>query len=330
LREIGGVKLALLISAFLALSFLLSLSVGAYRPVGIREVLGYLAGSELPASAKFVIEERLWRTLAAVVTGIGLSAAGATLQFVLKNPLADPYILGVAGGSGLAVLLAIAYNLTSPLVTYAVALIGGLAAFGLVLLFSSIAGSSPFSIVLSGVAVGYLTWAFSMLVMINNSEKIAGGMLWLFGTVAFSTRSEVVYSVTIVVVALVVLTLFGNRIGKLILGDEVAESLGVNVRATRVIAIVGAALATSAAVALSGPIGFVGLVAPWAAREAVGSRFLRFLATSAVIGAILLTFADVSIRAAFSPLEVPLTSIVAIVGVPVMIYIIKEMRRESV
>ncbi len=310
-------------------SFVLSLSIGAYRRIGLIEVIKYMLGKGSYGVYGYIIRERFWRTLAVMITGASLSAAGATLQYILKNPLADPYILGVAGGSGLAVLLAISSNLTSPLFTYLVALIGGLLAFLLVLIFSSIAGSSPLAVVLSGVAVGYFTWALSIIVLIRNSDKIAGGILWLFGTVAFSTREEIVYSLIISVISLTLLYVYGNRIGKLLLGDEVAESLGINVKRTRTIAVIVAALLTASAVALAGPIGFIGLVAPWAARESVGSLFLRFLTFSTILGSIILTFADISIRAVFSPIEVPLTSIAALLGVPVMIYIIKEMRREA-
>lgn len=305
------------------------MSVGAYRKVGFLDAIRYIFGGSLPTTARFVLDERLWRTLAAVVAGIGLSSAGATLQYILKNPLADPYILGVTGGSGLGVLLAIALGLTNPIATYSIALFGGFMAFVLMLLFSSLAGSSPFSIVLSGVAVGYLTWAISMVVLVENSEKIAGGILWLFGTVAFSTRNEVLYSLFMDIIALLILFVIGKNIEKLMLGDEVAESMGIRVKKTRILAVSGAALATAAAVALSGPIGFVGLVAPWAARELIGSLYLGFFTVSTLLGAVLLVLSDVTVRALFSPLELPLTSIVAIVGVPVMIYIIKEMRRES-
>ena len=323
------IKISLILILFL-FSSIASLAVGAYRKVGFLDVIDYILGNSLSPATKFVLEERLWRTLAAIVAGIGLSSAGATLQYVLRNPLADPYILGVAGGSGLGVLVAIAMGWVNPLATYLIALIGGLTAFALMIFFSSFAGSSPFSIILSGVAVGYLTWAASMIIMVKNSEKIAGGILWLFGTVAFSTRNEVLYSLALDVVALLLLYVMGRNIEKLMLGDEVAESIGVRVKRTRIVAVSGAALATTAAVALAGPIGFIGLVAPWAARELMGSLYIGFFTASILLGATLLVLSDIAVRAIFAPLELPLTSIVAIIGVPVMIYIIREMRRESI
>ena len=315
------------LAGLLALSIIAGLSVGAHGGVGLREALGFIAGRPLPPGVEAVLELRLSRTLAAALVGAALAAGGAGLQVVLRNPLADPYLLGISSGAALAVVAAYAAGARWVGALQAAALAGGLAAFAATAALSAAAGGGRLSLIISGVAVGYVAWSGSVILLYRLGPEAGWGLYWLYGTVAYVTPEDLAGTAPLALAGVALLALRSSRLDKLILGDEVAESMGVRVPRLRAEVVAAAGLATAASVAVAGPVGFVGLAGAWAARAAVGSLFTRLLPASLAAGAALVAAADVAARLA-GPGEMPLTALTTLAGVPVIIYVMARMRGE--
>ena len=323
----GAAKVSALALTTLAVVFA-SLSVGPYRGAGPLEVLGLLLGRPEGAS-EYVIVYRLMRTAAAALLGAGLAASGVSLQYTIRNPLVDPYLAGVAPGALLGVTAGLLLGKSSPLVLYGLAMLGGFATLVLVVGLAAAMGGSPVNIIVVGVTVSYVLSGLTMLLTIMLGPKIPGVLYWMFGSVAFVTWPLLLRTSLIVLPCIAGIALMSRSINTFLLGDEVAESLGVRVRAVRLATFVLASSATSALVAMSGPVGFVGLVSPWVARRIVGSRFPASLAASVVVGAELTMVADVVARVVIYPSEAPLTAVTSIFGAPVLAYMLVATRGES-
>ena len=267
-----------------------------------------------------VVQLRLPRTLLAAAAGAGLSLCGVIMQSLLRNPLAEPYLLGVSSGASTGAVLVLVAGIGAGLVTFpAGAFIGSLAAFGATLALSRLAGGTTDKIVLAGIAV---TQGFSALtsfiIMIGADANTTRGILyWLMGSFANVTWSEVVLSTVVLAVFFLLTVSMAGSLDAFMFGEKEAVTLGVSVHRTRVILLGGAALMTAVIVSSSGAVGFVGLVLPHIARILVGSRHRGLLPVSAVLGAVFLLWADTIARTTFAPLEVPVGVITALVGVPI-------------
>ncbi|GAB6148105.1 FecCD family ABC transporter permease [Stetteria hydrogenophila] len=319
--------LALLTAALLA-ACAASVSIGSYPGVGLDEVLDYLAGRGLPAGVRAVVELRLSRTVAAALVGAALSAGGAGLQFVLRNPLADPYILGISSGAALALILASSLGLASPAAVQLVAFLGGLAALGVAFALAAAAGGGRLSLIIAGVVVGYAAWSLGVILLYRMGPEAGRALSWLYGTLAYTTPSVLRDYSPGILAGLGVLALRAGRVSKLLLGEEVAESMGVNVARLRLEVVAAAGLATASSVAIAGPVGFIGLAGAWLARALVGSVFTRLLPASAMAGAAVLVAADAAARL-LGPGEPPLTALTTLAGIPATVYVLTHLRGEG-
>ena len=310
---------------FLALSLtvlLVSLALGL--SVGSSGILSPARALEslLVGQVSGVLQYRLIRTLAAALLGAGLAGSGLTLQYTLRNPMADPYLLGVSTGAAFGVVLVYVVNpMPHPLLVYWMGLLWGLIAFLIVVGLGAYMGAGPNSLIVAGVSVGYGFFGLIVLLMARSPEAQRLGFTWLFGTVAYVTRQILEYTAAIVAAATAGMALLSRALYTLILGDEVAESLGVNVARLRLAAVTLASLASSALVAMSGPVGFIGLAAPWAVRLTIGSRYSTALAASLLLGASTAILSDVAVRIVGRGAEIPLTAVTAIFGAPVLFYL---------
>jgi len=307
----GGL-LHLLLPVFFALSLFLG-------PYGFINPFSHGLGA-------FVLELRLLRALAASLVGLALAASGSGLQALLKNPLADPYILGVSSGAALGVLAAIAAGFVWPLAVSLSALLGGLAALALVMAVSSALGLTRTSMVLVGVALSYALSSIDMIIMMDLGPAVQGSLAWMFGTVAYALWGELAYAAPLMAAGAAWIFLRAGHLESLMLGDDVAESMGVRARRLRAEVAVASALSTSAAVAVAGPVGFVGLVAPWIARLGSGGAFRRIYPLSLSLGASLTVAADLASRFVEPGGMAPLTSITALMGAPVLVYLLARWR----
>lgn len=280
------------------------------------------------------------RAVLAVLAGAGLAVAGVILQAVVRNVLADPYVLGVSSGASVgaaaAITLGVGTGATAALGDYALqtsAFLGALAASGLVLGIARAAGRfTATRLLMAGVAVGYALSALtSFLVFASDSaESSRSVMFWLLGSLGLADWSGPLVAVAVVVVLAVgILILLGPRIDALHLGDGTALTLGINPDRLRLALIMLSCLLVGAVVAMAGAIGFVGLVVPHLARRLVGGRHRVLTPVAALLGAVLLCWADIGARTLLAPQEIPVGIITALVGAPFLLLLIHRMHRRE-
>lgn len=303
-------------------SLLLALAFGS-GPAGIATMLDALRGRADPAELEVILHLRLPRTLAAFGTGAALALAGALMQVLLRNPLADPYVLGTSGGAAVLALVCMLLGGTGLLVSLA-AFSGALAST--VLVFVLARSGAPWNaerLLLTGIVVA-AGWsaAVSLLLAISPEAGLRGMLFWLMGDFAFVERAEPV----LIVAALGLLAGLpaARTLDVLGTGDRQAALLGVEVGPAR-LAIYGvSALLTSMAVTTAGVVGFVGLIVPHLVRIAGGSSHRTVLPGSVLAGGTLLVAADLLARVVLAPRQLPVGAITAVVGVPAFLYLLRK------
>ena len=277
-------------------------------------------------------ELRMPRALLAAVAGAALAICGAVLQSLLRNGLADPYLLGISSGASAgAVVVVLTASTAASFVMASGAFAGALAAFSLVLLLAWAAGNSNHGIILAGVAITQLFSALtSFLIMFSADANTTRGVLfWMLGSLASSSWQTVALSAAIFAVSFVVLFCHSTALDAFTFGADSAASLGIDVKRVRMVVIGVASLLAATIVSSSGAIGFVGLVLPHAARLIVGTGHRRVLPVSAALGAILLVWVDALGRTVAAPVEIPVGVITALVGVPLFIALLVKQGRGS-
>ncbi|HSE26849.1 MAG TPA: iron ABC transporter permease [Gemmatimonadales bacterium] len=259
------------------------------------------------------------RALLAFLVGGALGVAGASLQALVRNPLADPYLLGISGGAGLGAVSAIALGLAAAWALPAFAFAGGLVALVVVYRLAVAAGRlDPRTHVLAGVVVGSFAGALtSAILVLSDAARLRNAFLWLLGGFSAASWPAVAVFAAYAIPAVAALFILGRRLDLLALGEESAAHLGVDVDGTRRGAYVAAGLVAGAAVAVSGVVGFVGLVAPHAMRRLVGPLHARLLPAVFAGAGAFLVLADVVARTVVRPIELPVGVVTALVGVPV-------------
>ena len=330
-RRLPAGPVLLVLAVALALRVVLSLAFGTIRlPVEqawhVLDV--HVRGGSVEATADQIVWGlRLPRTVLAVVAGAGLSVGGAVMQTLVRNPLADPYMLGVSAGASVGAKAAITTGTLAAFGVYSLylgALLGALVAtaavFGIAM---AQGGLSPLRLVLTGVVMSSAFSAMSsFLVFHSNDPKSAQSVLfWLLGSVAGASWQTLVPTAVVVLVTLLLLMIGSRWLDALAAGPELASSLGVPVTGLRVLFIVQAIL-VSAIVAVSGGIGFVGLVIPHLTRLLVGPRHRVVLPVSALFGALFLVWVDVLSRVASRPQETSLSIVTGLLGAPVLLLLL--------
>ena len=288
--------------------------------------------SSLSATEESILWEiRMPRVVLAALVGAMLSLAGATYQGVFRNPLADPYLLGVAAGAGLGATIAIAYlpeGLRGQRSLPAAAFVGGAVA---VVLTYAVGRSAKrerdaATLVLAGVTVAAFFTAWQTFVQQQNADTLQQVYSWILGNIPSTGWSDVVLILPYVTVATFVILALRRVVDVLNLGDDEAASLGVHVGRVRLALVVAATLGTAAAVAVSGLIGFVGIIVPHAIRLLSGVGYRALLPLSVIVGAGFLVLADVIARTALSPAEIPLGVVTAFFGAPFFALVLRSTR----
>ena len=318
----GVTAAAVLIAAPLALAA--ALWFGSVD-VPTREWLATIAGGGSETSREIVWGLRAPRALAAFAVGALLAVAGALLQVLLRNPLADPTILGVSGGAAVGAMVGLL--LAWPQWGVQVAALGGACAAGgaLLALALRLTGWNIHRVLLTGVAIGAACGAIvSLLLALAPPGRLHGMLFWLLGDLSGAEHPLAPWIAAAIVVAAA--QVLAPRLDALALGTLKARSLGVPVGATQTVAFLAATVATVAAVLVAGSIGFVGLVVPHALRLAGLGDHRRLLPLSALAGGTLLTAADTLARSVVAPLEFPVGAITALVGVPVLLALLARSR----
>ncbi len=294
-----------------------------------RDVLGWPVAESWPrAHETIVMELRLPRVLTALIVGLGLSVAGVTFQGLLRNPLADPYVLGTASGAALGaaigVLLPIQIVWLGLGLVNVFAFVGALAAIAIVYRIAGGGGRSTMtSILLTGYAVGSMLAAGLSLAMYLSGSQLRQIFFYLLGSLSGSDWQSLAIGLPVIVIGTILIMARARSLNGLLLGDDTALHLGVDVRRERAILLGLASLVTAAAVALAGLIGFVGLVVPHVIRLLVGPNARVVLPLSAIFGAAFLIWADLGARVAG---ELPVGIITAVIGAPIFVLLLRRYR----
>jgi len=334
----GGVLLLLTLVVGVGLGSVAVAPDEVLRVLGHR-LLGLGAASGVDASVETIVMDlRLPRVLGAMVVGAGLASAGTVFQAVLRNPMADPYIIGTAAGASLGATLAIALPLVAPALAIGAAsswlgigfvqlfaFVGGLGTVLLVIGVARQGGRLPsVTLLLTGYAVSSLLAAGVSLLMFASGRALAAIFSWLMGSLAGVSWTDLAIAAPVVAVAFMLLFARWRSLNLLLLGDGPAAHLGLDVGRAKLRLTLLATLATSAAVAISGTIGFVGLVVPHVLRIAVGPDHRLLRPAGAVLGAALLVLADLGARLAGG---IPVGVVTALVGAPFFLWLLRRSRR---
>lgn len=321
------------------LAALASICSGAVA-VGIPAVLEVI-GAHLgvgPGSPSAVDEQIVWsirmpRTLMAIVVGAGLAICGVVIQAVVRNPLGDPYLIGIMPGASLGAVAVIVGGgaALGGLSMSGAAFIGGLLAFAAVFVLGRQNGSwPPARLVLAGVAVGYLVSSFTyFLQILATPNQVQRVLFWSLGSVAGATWDDLPLVAVIVILAIAVLLVNAQQLNALSAGTDLTATLGINVARLQLMLMLITALASGAIVAVAGGIGFVGLVVPHIARLLVGADHRRVLITATLLGASFLTVADIAARLVRAPAELPIGIVTAAVGAPFFLWLLTHPSRGS-
>jgi iron complex transport system permease protein len=286
--------------------------LGVYSPLG-------------PTESTIVFDLRLPRVALGALVGAMLAVAGGAYQGVFRNPLADPYLLGIAAGAGFGATLVIAYGpagSSTSMLLPAVAFAGGAGS----VVVTYVVGRGTTSLILAGVTVAAFFTALETFVQQQRSESIRDIYAWLLGQLETSGWTEVGIVAPYALVAAGTLIAHRRLLDVLRLGDDEAAALGVDVARVRLAVIVAATLGTAAAVAVSGLIGFVGIIVPHAIRLLVGGSYRVVLPLSIVVGAGFLVFADLLARTVLSPAELPIGVVTAFFGAPFFALVLRTTR----
>ncbi|HEY6803151.1 MAG TPA: iron ABC transporter permease [Pyrinomonadaceae bacterium] len=321
----------------------LVLLVGLFAGIVIASLLGserLPPGSSVCALASFgsnhcglttdqfeiLFQIRLPRILLAAAVGGALATAGASYQSLLRNPLAEPYLLGVSNGAAVGTMLALLffgqYNWSRPVLAFAGALLATLVVYRLA---SGRVGASPERLILSGVIV--TTFLSSVIVFVTtlmDATRIRSFTFWLLGDLSGASRNLLPLALTITIIGVVVLCLNARSLNLLMLGERDAFDLGVEVGRVRIIVFVVASLLVGSSVAASGSVGYVGLVVPHLARLSLGSDNRINIPAAALGGALFVIVADTLARFIIAPRELPVGAITALIGAPLFIYLLKR------
>lgn len=314
---------------------LIAFCVGRF-PVSVPDVLRVLGGStlgiahDLPATVQTVIlQVRAPRVIAGILVGAALAAAGSAYQSMFRNPLVSPDILGVSSGAALGAVLGIFLSKNVAMIQL-FAFVGGLTAVGAVYVVgSALRGhDTTLTLILTGVVIGTLLGSFIALLkyLADPYNQLPAITFWLLGSLAAIAPADLVVAVPLVLVGLVPLYLLRWRINLLSLSDDEARALGVNVGSLRLVVIVAATMVTAAAVAISGIIGWIGLLVPHMARMLVGPQFAHLLPMAVLIGAGYLLGVDTLART-MAEIEVPPGVLTALIGTPFFVWLLAAAKR---
>lgn len=321
------------ITAFAAVP-LIAVVVGVMlgsEPLAPGEVVRALAGEGDRVTRTIVVDFRLPRVLLALVLGGGLGVAGATFQALLRNPLAEPYILGVSGGAALGAVLVLAAGLVSvgswalPLAAFA----GALVAIALVFRLAAVGGRGGHIdvrvLLLAGVVIGaFFSAVIAMVLAISDARTVQSAVYWMMGSLTTSAWREVVVATVYTLPAVLLLVAQSRPLNAIAVGEESALYLGVEVERVKWMALVVASLITAAGVAVAGIIGFVGLVVPHVLRLSIGADHRTLLPMSFLVGGAFLALADVLARTVMPGVEIPLGVVTAFVGVPIFMVLLRR------
>jgi iron complex transport system permease protein len=312
-----------------------SATLGSYK-IEVIEVYSFIwdkivHGTE-NTGANIVWELRLPRILMAVLAGAGLAVAGTVMQSILRNPLGDPFTLGISSGASLGAAIAIV--LGAGIIGGKYLIIGNAFLFSLVPTFVVFTlafkrKATPETLILAGVAIMYLfSSATSLIIYFSSADALKHAFFWMIGSVDGASWDAIIPVAIILTIFSVPIMWKAKDLNIIASGDETAKSLGINVERTRIVTLGITSLIASAIVAFTGPVGFIGLVAPHLCRMVIGGDNRLLLPASAAAGAVILLLSDTIARTLIAPIILPVGVITNLIGAPLLIYLILRRRKE--
>lgn len=276
---------------------------------------------------RIVLNIRLPRILLAATVGLMLSGSGVIYQSIFKNPMADPYILGVSSGAALGatigIILSVTFQFGGLTGVSLLAFVGALLTTFFVYTVSRVGNKAPVvTLLLSGIAVSFFLQSLISMIMTLHRDQVERIMFWTFGSVATASWKQLLFVAPVMAISVVIYMLYGRALNILSMGEEDAKSLGVDVEKTKIILLIVTALSTASAVGVSGIIGFVGLVIPHVMRFLVGPDIRVLMPASLVGGAVFLVLCDALSRLVIMPIEIPIGVVTALVGAPYFLSLI--------
>lgn len=325
-----SISVLIFLSALLIVAALVAASSGA-APIPL---LSYLIGKANWKEGFSVIlfQIRLPRIVLAILVGAALAIAGAVYQAIFKNHLADPYIIGVSAGAGLGATIGIVLNIGQhSLGIYAIpvlAFVGGLLTIILVYQIARVGTRVPVtSLLLAGLAVSSTLAALMSLIMVLGGKDLHTVVFWLMGGLSTANWDQVKMALPLILIGLPIPFFFTRELNVMLLGEERAQHLGVEIEQVKKILLTAASMVTAAAVAVSGLVGFIGLMVPHLVRLVIGPEHRWLLPISLLCGAILLLVADTLARSILNPVEIPVGIVTAILGGPFFLFLLYKKRR---
>ena len=313
----------IIFAVLVAAGFFTSVMMGSVR-IPFQEIYDALFGAGAGTHQQIIWNIRLPRTIVAALVGINLSLSGAILQAIMKNPLADPHIIGISSGAGLTGIMVMLMLPGHEYLVTPAAFVGAMAAAICSYILAWKNGIRPVRIILAGVAVSAFLGAGISALMIFYSDKVHGALMWMVGGLAARSwpHVDIIYPYTII--GIVLAFLGAKHLNILQLGDEIAKGLGLNVEVTRIVMTAIAAMLAASAVSVVGLLGFVGLIIPHATRLLVGSDYRFLLPGSALLGAAVVMLSDTFARTAFAPTELPVGILMAVLGAPFFLFLLRR------
>ena len=318
----------------LVIMLILSMAIGSVfiSPVELWQVVSGSADNE--TFRTILLSIRLPRTILIALVGAALAGSGAAYQGLFRNPLADPYLIGVASGAGLGAILAMSirwpYTMLGLLAVPMAAFITSLLTVYIVYTIAHIGGSVPTTnLILAGVAVSSFALSLTSFLMLRSSGEIRRAIGWLLGGVSLVSWDATLVLIPYLAIGLGTLVLGGYALNVMQFGDDQATQMGLNVRRAKFIIIVAASLVTAAAVSFAGIIGFVGLIVPHIVRILWGVDYRRLIPLSILSGASVLLIADVLSRIVLAPQELPVGVVTALAGAPFFLWVLRRAKNQG-
>ena len=312
-----------ILAVAVAAGFLVGNVVGTMK-IHLSDIASAIRGDMSTVEAEVVWNIRLPRMILAVLVGANLAVSGAILQGVMKNPLADPGIIGISAGAGLfgiaILVIAPQYQAMVPPAAFGGAMLAAI----IIYILAWRRGIEPTRIVLSGVAVSTLFSAGISAVLVFFSDRVHGALTFMNGSLSARSWPEVKTILPYTIIGLSLAIIFHKRLNILVLGDDAARGVGLNVELTRMGFTVLAALLAASAVSVVGLLGFVGLIVPHSIRLILGNDYRIMFPGSALLGAALVMFSDTFARTVLSPTEIPVGIVMAALGVPFFLYLLRR------
>lgn len=318
---------------FLFIAIILSLAIGSVF-ISPTELWQTLLGNGTDTAETILWKIRLPRTILIALTGAALGGSGAAYQGLFRNPLADPFLIGVASGAGLGAVIAMSiqwpYSFWGLMAIPFAAFIAALLTVFIVYLFARVGRTIPTTnLILAGVAFSSFATSLTSFLMIRSTSEVRRALGWLLGGASQSGWDAILALLPYLVIGLGVLTFSGHALNVLQFGDDQAQQLGLNVTRSKRIILIAASLATAAAVAFSGIIGFIGLIVPHLSRLWFGPDYRRLLPLSALGGATALLVCDILARILLAPQEIPVGIITALAGAPFFLWVLRRSKNQG-